>query len=267
MSSTPNKQAPGGKPPAERKPPKPIFTPLNVGIVFAIIILASIGVFWKSVYIAKTAEIDSLNARIQQQKRTNEVAKKKAAMLPTAEQLNAVMDGKLADEQHFFLKGQDDIVSFFEEWFLDMLWSSDIYAATFDIEPDIEFKVTYEMDPIETLPPVADAVDLFSWEYVGEGTGTGEVATRMANFLEPMHIKLSEFMMTYERLLDFVERLQTDATYFVTVHGFKNSGGDDNVYSYRTISKWELYMTVYFMNPEGLVSGEVPPGMPGDKKL
>ncbi len=267
MSSTPKKEAPAKRPPAERKPPKPIFTPLNVGIVLAIIILVSIGVFWKSVYIAKTAEIDTLNARIQQQKRTNEVAKKKAAMLPTAKELNAVMDKKLEDEQRFFLKGQDDIVSFFEEWFLDILLNHDIYTATVGVEPDIEFKVSYKMNPIETLPPIQDAVSLFKWKYIGEGTGTGEVSTRMANFLEPMHIKLSEFAMTYEQLRRFIRNLQTDATYFVTVHGFKNTGADENVYSFRTISTYEMYMTVYFMNPEGMVSGEVPAGMPGDKKL
>ncbi len=267
MSSAPNRGKPAGGAPAERKPPKPIFTPLNVGIVFAIIIVAAIGVFWKSVYIAKTAEIDSINARIQQQKRTNEVAQTKARMLPTAEDLNAVMDGKLEQEQRYFLKGQDDIVTFFELWFLDVLMNHDIYSASIAIEPDIKFKVTYKMDPIETLPPITDAVDLFSWEYIGEGTGTGEVAARMANFLEPMHIKITEFTMTYERLRKFVKDLQTDSTYFVTVHGFKNSGGDDNVYGYRTFSLYEIYITVYFMNPEGLVSGEVPPGMPGDKKL
>jgi len=267
MSSTPNKGKPAGRAPVERKPPKPIFTPLNVGIVFAIIIIAAIGVFWKSVYIAKTAEIDSINARIQQQKRTNEVAQTKAKMLPTAEEVNAVMDSKLLVEQRYFLKGQDDIVNFFELWFLDVLMNHDIYSAKIEIEPDIEFKVTYKMDPIETLPPITDAVDLFSWEYIGEGTGTGEISTRMTNFLEPMHIKITDFTMTYESLLKFVKDLQTDSTYFVTVHGFKNSGGDDNTYGYRTFSKYEIYITVYFMNPEGLVSGEVPPGMPGDKKL
>lgn len=267
MSSTPKKETPTGRAPAQRKPPKPIFTPLNVGIVFAIIIIASIGVFWKSVYIAKTAEIDSINGRIQQQKRTNEVKQTKALMLPTAVDVNAVMDSKLEVEQRYFLKGQDDIVSFFELWFLDVLMNHDIYSATIEVEPDIEFKVTYAMEPIETLPPLVDAVDIFTWEYIGEGSGTGEVSSRMTNFLEPMHIKITEFMMSYENLLRFVKDLQTDSTYFVTVHGFKNSGGDDNIYTYRTISKYELYITVYFMNPEGLVSGEVPPGMPGDKKL
>ena len=267
MSSTPNKGKPAGRAPAERKPPKPIFTPLNVGIVFAIIIIAAIGMFWKSVYIAKTAEIDSINGRIQQQKRTNEVKQTKALMLPTAVDVNTVMDSKLLQEQRYFLKGQDDIVNFFELWFLDVLMNHDIYSATIEIEPDIEFKVTYAMDPIETLPPLADAVDLFSWKYIGEGTGTGEVATRMANFLEPMHIRITEFSMTFEIFGRFVENLQRDLSYFVTVHGFKNTGGDDNIYTYRTISKYEIYITVYFMNPEGLVSGEVPPGMPGDKKL
>ena len=254
---------------AERKPPRPIFTPLNVGIVLVIIILVAIGVFWKSVYIAKTAEIDSINAAIERQRQQNEVYKKKAEMLPKAEKLNAVMDKKLQSEQKYYLAGQGDIIPFFEEWFLDILMSNGIYVAKVETEPsEIVFKLSWLMEPVETLPPIQDAVDMFKWEYVGEGSGTGEVAEKYPNFLEPLTIHLSEFTMTYEDMKRFVKALQTDATYMVTVHGFSNkSEEEESFYGFRTVSPWETKFTVYFMNPEGMTSGDVPPGMPADRSL
>jgi len=270
MSSAPKgqtgKPGPAGAAP-ERKPPKPIFTPLNVGIVFVIIIVVSIALFWKSVYTAKTAEITTIQSETASVRRQNEVYRKKAEMLPKAEQINKVMDDKLQEEQKYFLRGQDELVDFFEEWFLDVLMTNGIYSATVEIKPEIVFKVSWLMDPIETLPPLENAVDLFKWEYIGENTGTGEVVQRYPNFLEPLTIKLSDFTMSYEQLKRFVENLQTDSTRMVTVHAFQNSGGDDNTYSFRTFSVYELVFTVYFMNPEGTTSGEVPPGMPGDEKL
>jgi hypothetical protein len=270
MSSAP--RGPKGKPGpagamAERKPPKPIFTPLNVGIVFIIIIVVAIAMFWKSVYTAKTAETATIRSKTVSVQRQNEVYRKKAEMLPKAERLNKAMDDKLVDEQKYFLPGQDALVEFFEEWFLDVLMANGIYSAKVEIKPDVVFKVSWLMDPIETLPPLEDAVELFKWEYIGEGTGTGEIVSRYPNFLEPLNITLSEFTMSYEQLKQFVENLQNDTTRRVTVHGFQNSGGEDNSYSFRTFSVYELAFTVYFMNPEGMTSGEVPPGMPGDVKL
>ncbi len=256
-----------GKAPVDRKPAAPIFTPLNVGIVLVIIILASIGFFWKSIYIAKTAEIDTVNGQIEAQKRQNEVYQKKAEMLPKAEQIKSIMTKKLQQEQKYFLKGQEDLMNFFEQWFLDVLMGHGIYTAKVEIAPEIVFKISYAASPIETLPPLTDAIDLFAWEYIGEGTGDGTVSTKMPEFLSPLTITLTEFTMTYEELKRFVKDLQTDSTYFVTVHAFRNTGGDDNQYGFRTVSQYEMIFTVYFINPEGTTAGEAPPGMPKDRKL
>lgn len=269
MSSTRKQGAPAGKgkAPVERRPAKPIFTPLNVGIVLVIIILGTVGFFWKSIYIAKSAEIDTVNGQIEAQKRQNEVYQKKAEMLPKAEQIKSLMITKLDQEQKYFLKGQEDLMFFFGEWFLDVLMGHGIYTATVEIEPKIKFKVSYAASPIETLPPLSEAIDLFEWEYIGEGTGDGTVSTKMPEFLSPLTITITEFFMTYEEMKKFVWDLQRDSTYFVTVHGFRNTGGDDNQYGFRTTSKYEIIFTVYFINPEGTTSGEAPPGMPKDRKL
>lgn len=269
MSSTRKQGAPAGKgkAPVERKPAKPVFTPLNVGIVLVLIILGAVGFFWKSIYIAKSAEIDTVNSQIETQKRQNEVYQKKAEMLPKAEQIKSLMTKKLEQEQHYFLKGQEDLMTFFGEWFLDELMGHGIFAATVEIEPTIKFKVSYAASPIETLPPLSEAIDLFEWEYIGEGTGDGKVNTKMPEFLSPLTITLTEFFMTYEEMKRFVKDLQQNGTYFVTVHGFRNTGGDDNIYGFRTTSKYELIFTVYFINPEGTTAGEAPPGMPKDRKL
>ncbi|OGK11151.1 MAG: hypothetical protein A2Y63_04925 [Candidatus Riflebacteria bacterium RBG_13_59_9] len=238
-----------------------------MGVVFAIVILATIGVYWKSVYIAKTAEIDSTKATIERQRQQNEVYRKKALALPEAEKINRVMDAKLAEEKKYFLPGQEEIVRFFDEWFLDALMNNGIYSAKVEIEPDVTFKISWLMSPMETLPGLADAADMFGWEYIGEGSGSGEVTTLYPNFLEPMTITVTEFTMTYEQMRRFIEELQTDSTYLVTVHAFKNTGDSDNIYGFRTLSVYEIVFTVYFMNPEGAATGDVPAGMPGDMSL
>jgi len=273
MSST-RKQA--GAPPAakakapiDRKPPAPIFTPLNVGIVLIILILVAVGVFWKSIYLAKTAEINTIQGQVKAQISQNEVYKKKAEMLDTANQINKVMDAKLKQEKKYFLVGQDEVVNFFNVWFWDIILSQNLDFSTLkvEIEPKLTFKISWKAKPQDTLPRLQNAIDLFGWEYIGEGSGTGEVSSNFPDFITPMTLKLTEFTLTYEQMRDFVKRLQEDGTYFVTVHGFKNSGGDDNIYGFRTRSKYELLFTVYFMNPEGTASGDVPKGMPADKKL
>ena len=255
--------------PAEALPPKPVFTPTNVLILFVIIIVASLLTYWKVVYAAKTAEIATIRSDIVQQERQNEIYKKKAAMLTEAVKVNEVMDEKLESEKHYFLGGQQDIVDFFNTWFMDLLYQHFLIPEEIEIEPEVVFKISWKMMPFETLPNLSADVltKYFNWEYIGEGKGTGEVETALPNFLEPMTIKLDGFMMDYERMKKLIEALQRDKTYMVTVHGFENSGEGDNIYSYRTLSKYTIVFTVYFMNPEGLVSGDVPAGMPGDKSL
>jgi hypothetical protein len=257
-----------GKAPVDRKPPAPIFTPLNVGIVLVIIIVAAVAFFWKSVYLAKTAEIASVNSQIQAQKTQNDVYKKKASMLGTATEINKVMDSKLKQEKKYFLNGQQDLVTFFNGWFADMLWTNGINSFKAEIEPKITFKVSWKSDPIETLPQLENAIDMFSWEYSGEGGADAAApSTNYPDFITPMTIKLTEFNLTYEQMRRLIDNMQRNLTYFVTVHAFKNTGGDDNQYGFRTRSKYELLFTVYFMNPEGAASGDVPKGMPADKKL
>jgi hypothetical protein len=256
-----------GKAPVDRKPAAPIFTPLNVGIVLVIIIIVAVAVFWKSVYIAKTAEISTINGQTQAQKTQNDVYKKKASMLGTATEINKVMDSKLKQEKKYFLTGQDDLVNFFNGWFADMLWSNGINSFKAEIDPKITFKVSWKTKPMDTLPQLQNAIDMFSWEYTGEGGGDTASSTNYPDFITPMTIKLTEFNLTYEQMRHLIDNLQSNLTYFVTVHGFKNTGGDDNQYGFRTRSKYELLFTVYFMNPEGAASGDVPKGMPADKKL
>ncbi len=272
MSSV-RKGAPTGRKPApsERQPRRPIFTPINVGVVFAIIVGLGIAIYVPMVHRAVTVEIANIKSQTEQQKQQAVIFKKKAGMLERAKRLRGVMAEKLEDEKKYFLKGQEDIIYFFNNWLLNLLnnynlWSSDLEL---EVEPKIVFKISWQMMPYETLadPRVQDLMDFFEWEYIGEGTGSGEVSMAMPNFLDPLTIKLTGIPMRYEKLRDMIEDMQTNKTYRVTVHAFKNSEDDNRYYLVRTVSNYELLFSVYFMNPEGMISGDKPPGMPDDKKL
>lgn len=262
---------PGGpRKPAERQPPKPIFTPTNVLIVFAVIIVVSLITYWKAVYAAKTAEVASVQSSIQQQVRQNEIYKKKAGMLAEAIKVNEVIDDKLETDRKYFIQGQEGLIDFFDNWFLYMFltyWEID--SASVDLKPEQVFKVSWKMKPVQTLPKM-EATDwlwpFFKWEYIGEGTGTGEVSAAGANFLEPLTITLDLVNVSYDRLRKIIEALQTDKTFLVTVHAFKNNG-DLDFQRYRPRGTYSLAFSVYIMNPEGVASGDVPAGMPKDESL
>jgi len=241
-------------------------------IVFVVIIVVSLLTYWKAVYAAKTAEIASVKSSIQQQIRQNEIYKKKASMLAEATKVNEVMDEKLKTDQKYFILGQQGVIDFFDNWFVDLFWRNpNIDRMSIEIKPDQIFTISWKMKPMQTLPDIQGAEEalwkFFKWEYVGEGTGTGEVGAPSGNFLEPLTITLDLANTSYEELRKFIEELQTNRSYLVTVHAFKNSGDSDNVYSYRTRSKYTLVFSVHTMYPEGVASGDVPAGMPKDESL
>lgn len=269
MSST-RKRTPAAQraAPAERPPRRLFFTPLNVGVFFAIVILVSVLVYVPMVHRAIATETTQIKQETERLKQQAEVFKKKSQMLPIAREANQVMAAKLNEEKKYFLKEQLELMSFLEEWMVPLFekwgWPEKI---TFDPKP--VFSISWMMEPYETIadPKLQRLMDLFEWKYIGEGTGSGEVSMLPANFLEPLTFKLEGIYLTYENLKKMIKEMQTDRTYLITVHAFKNSGEDDNIYLLRTLAKYEILFSVYFMNPEGAVSGEKPPGMPDDKHL
>ncbi len=255
---------------AEARPRKLLFTPTNVGIVFAIIIIVSIGVYWKTVHVAMTSEITRLKAEAQQQRQQAQVFQKKAKKLSLAKKVNEVMEAKLEEERKYFLKDLRELISpFFNEWLYDLLVRYNAFPEEIEIDQKIKFPVTWMMDPYEIVirPELQQLMDLFEWEYIGENTGSGEVSMERESFLEPFTVKLTGFNMDYETLKKMIKEMQTDRTYLVTIHGFTNEGGENEYRVIRTYSKYDLLFSVYFMNPEGMVTGETPPGMPEDKHL
>jgi|GEM_PF-1928982 len=260
-----------GRKPAERQPPKAVFTPTTVLIVFVVVIVVSLITYWKAVYAAKTAEIASVQSAIQQQVRQNEIYKKKAAMLAEAMKVNEVMDEKLESEKTYFIQGQEGVIDFFNNWFLDLFWTVyEIDTASVEVTGLQPFKVTWKMMPMETLPKIESQDWLwpfFKWEYEGEGTGTGEVAAPTGNFLQPITITLDLTQVSYEHLRKIVQDLQTNWSYLVTVHAFKSTGDLGYVWSIYPKSDYSLVFSVHMMNPEGAASGDMPAGMPQDESL
>ncbi len=269
MSSVRRGASPKARPgPGERPPRKPIFTPVNVGIFFAGIVIVGVGIYIPMVHRATTAEIANIKNEIEKQKQQAEIFRKKAQMLPKAEELDKVMASKIKDEQKYFLHTQREIIPFLNDWLAD-LFNRYGWPEKLEIDPKLSFKISWLMEPYETVadPSIQRLLDLFEWEYIGEGSGSGEVTETLPNFLEPITFKAIGIRMRYEDLRDMIRDLQTNKTYHVTVHAFKNSESDNEYLLVRTRSKYDLLFTVYFMNPEGMVSGEKPPGMPDDKKL
>jgi len=273
MSSARKRVMPAkGKPAeAERLPRKPLFTPTNVAIVFGIIILVSLIVYWRMVHAAMTSEIARLKQETQSQLQQAQVFRKKAQMLEKANEVSLIMEEKLKDEQKYFMTDLRDLInSFFNEWLFDLLDSHNIWPEKIVVKGDIEFPLTPEMDPYDVVvrSELQRLMEVFKWKYIGEGTGGGEVSFKKSNFLEPVTIKLEGFYADYETLQRLIQDLQERSSYLITVHGFKNRSGEETQYFItRTISKFDLLFTAYFMNPEGTASGDRPSGMPDDEHL
>ena len=273
MSSVRKRVAPAkGKPAeAERPPRKPLFTPTNVAIVFGIIILVSLIVYWRMIHVAMSTEIARLKQEAQSQLQQAQVFRKKAEMYNKANMLSLIMEEKLKDEQKYFMTDLRELIDpFINQWLFDLLSKYNVWPEKVVFKGDIEFPLTHEMDPYDVVVrgEIQRLMEVFKWKYIGEGTGSGEVSFKKTNFLEPVTIKLEGFTTDYETLRKMVQDMQERSSYLITVHGFKNRSGEDTQYFItRTISKFDLLFTVYFMNPEGTASGDRPSGMPDDEHL
>jgi len=128
------------------------------------------------------------------------------------------------------------------------------------------------MSPFRTLPRsqfFENAETLFPIHYVGEKNGVPietAVDTRPGVFLEPYHITLEKWYGTYEDCASFIEDAQQSELQdiMMTVHCLKNDEGD-NFGIWRTVTAWDIVLTVYFMNPERTASGDEPPSPPGSE--
>jgi len=279
MSSTRKPAAPGGKaqrkpgaPPPERKAMKgPVVTPQALGIVFFIILVIGAIVYYNSVVVKFNEKMSALEAQANQTQSQIQTYEKKQAMLDEAKSVNSALREKLNTLDYLFLFSQDSIVPFFEDTLIPMIFASRLRATGDSIleVPEYTFKINMAMSPFNTLPSsnlFENAQDLFKLEYEGEVNGQapeGPINTQPSDFLTPYSIKLIKFAGTYEDMQHFIEDIQTKRNdVLITIHCFKNDSGS-SYGLYRTVTAWDVAMTVYFMNPEATASGDNPPEPPG----
>lgn len=274
MSSTRNRPpAKGQAKQPDTGPRQPIFTPLNVGIVFGLLLIIAAIVYWKGFAEPKNQEIASLDGQINTQIQQNETYKRKAAKLDEARDIKDIMTQKIEEVRPKFLYDDDSIRTFFFETFPDILTRSNINPFTVKIETEWVYSLPWWFEsPFWTFPDwtfPSDGWDLFTWKYMARSEG--EQAPESLGsfgapdvFIKPLKIHLEEVVLTYEGLQRFVENLQRRSNVLLTVHCFKNDSGE-NAGFLRTSSEYEIEITVYQMNPEKPASGDTPDGMPGSE--
>jgi len=264
-----------GAPGPERKaaPKGPVVTPQALGIVFFLILVIGVIVFWQMVVVKFNNQMITLNNTITQTQGQIQTYESKGKMLPEAKEVNTAIREKLRTLDYLFLQDQDSVVPFFEDILIPIIATSKL-RATADTKLEVDkytFKINMAMDPFNTLPAsrlFENAQDIFGIDYLGEKEGVPVdkvLDTRPPNFLFPYTIKMTKFAGTYENVKDFIDDVQTRRNaVLITVHCFKNNKSD-NYGLYRTVTTWDLSMTVYFMNPEAQASGDNPPDPPGAK--
>lgn len=265
---------PGGPGPERKAAVKgPVVTPQALGIVFFLIIVVGVIVFWQMVVVKFNNQITTLNNTINQTRSQIETYKKKGSMLTEAKDVNSAIREKLNTLDYLFLVDQDSIVPFFEDTLLPLISTSQL-RPTADSKLEVDkyiFKINMAMEPFNTLPSSTlfeNAEDVFGIEYQGEKDGQPVdtvLNTQPPAFLTPYQIKMTKFGGTYENVKQFIEDIQTKRNaVLITVHCFKNDKSE-NYGLYRTMTVWDIVMTVYFMNPEAQASGDNPPDPPGAK--
>lgn len=275
MSST-RKQPPAKgqqKQQQDTGPRQPIFTPLNVGIVFGILLIVAAIVFWKGFAEPKNQEIASLDGQISKQIQDNETYKRQAAKLGEAQEIKAIMDQKIEEVRPKFLYDDDSMRVFFFETFPDILTRSNINPAAIKVETEWVYTLPWWFDsPFWTFPDwsiPSEGWDMFRWDYKSRSEGETAPETKGTFgapevFIKPVKIHLEEVRLTYEGVQRFVESLQRRSKVLITVHCFKNDAGENQGFL-RVSSLYEIVLTIYQMNPEKPASGDNPEGMPGSE--
>lgn len=273
MSSAPRsgKGAPAGPPPERKAAAGPVITPQVLAIAFGIILVIGLIVYYQMVvakFNRELADTEASKAATEQRIRTYELKKSK---LDQATAVNHALREKLNLIDYLFLYNQDSVLPFFEDTLFPTILASRLMAGAdtaIEVEP-YEFKINMAMQPFNTLPRsiwFEDAASDFPIVYDGEKNGTPidtPLNTQPGSFLEPYDVKMVKFYGTYEDVQDFIKDIQTAKDdILVTVHCFRNDSGD-NVGVFRTITSWDIALTVYFMNPEATAQGDSPPAAPG----
>jgi type II secretory pathway pseudopilin PulG len=266
-----NRKAAG--PPPERKAPTgPVVTPGMLSVGFVIIIIIAVVAYFQTFVKDQTAKQQAATARASSAEANIKTYTTKGNKLAIAETLNVTVKEKLKDTAYMFMTDQSTVIPFWQETFLPILSSSNLYPgedAKIDAD-DYVFQLNMAMNPFGTLPSsqfFENAEQDFGIAYLPEQGGVPieePVATMQSDFLTPYNIELTGWRGSYQDVQRFVRHLQLrqNKTLF-TVHCFKNKE-DKNVYGYRTDAEWDIQLTVYFINPEAQASGDAPPGLPGE---
>ena len=271
-AGTPRK--PGAPGPERKAAPKgPVVTPQALGIVFFLILVVAVIAFWQMVVVKFSNQMNAVTSTITQTQAQIQTYKSKGDALPEARELDTTIRTKLRTLDYLFLQNQDSVVPFFEDILLPLINTSKLRVGS-DTKLEVDkytFKINMAMDPFNTLPAsrlFENAPDLFGIEYQPERDGVPEdkiINTDPPTFLFPYTIKMIKFVGTYEDVKKFIDDVQTRRNaVLITVHCFKNNKSD-NYGLYRTMTTWDLTMTVYFMNPDAAATGDSPPDPPGAK--
>ncbi|MDQ3023502.1 MAG: hypothetical protein M3R04_03820 [bacterium] len=263
---------PAGGPPPERKAPAgPVITPQVLMVVYFLLVVVAVAMYWNMVIKANNEKQAAADSRAKAAEANIKTYKMKGGKLEIAKRLNKTVSEKLKDTAYMFLTDQSSVIPFYEEVFFPVLFSAG-FGVTDETQIKVQkytFKVNMAMNPFNTIPPSRlfdNSTDAFSVSYEPEQNGTPTevpLDTRPTDFLTPYEIKLIKWQGSYEDVKRFVRNLQLrqNKTLF-TVHCMKNAE-DANIYGYRTITSWDITLSVYFINPEANASGDVPPGLPG----
>jgi hypothetical protein len=266
---------PAGGPPPERKAPAgPMLTPQVLMVIFFLVIAIGIAVWYNQVVKAGQAKVAAAEQRVTTADANIKTYRTKGGKLPVARELNTAVREKLHDVSYMFMTDQTSVMPFWEETFFPVLTNSRLQQtedSKIKVETTYEYQLNMAMDPFNTIPgsSLFDAAwDVFDLKYHPEQNGQPvdqPLDTRPADFLSPYTFKLEKWGGTYEDVKDFIRQLQVkqDKTLF-TVHCFKNTE-DKNIYGYRTSSQWDIFITVYFVNPEANANGDTAPAQPGSE--
>lgn len=279
MSSAPSGQQPkqqakgaqAGPPPEKKQAKGPVVTPQALGILFGIILIVGIAVYYFMVIKENTEKQDQLRGQITQTESQIQTYKKKGARLQDAISLNTALREKLNMLDYLFLQDQGSILPFYENTLLPLIESSTLEMGTIEPLEVYNFRINMAMSPFNTIPAVGgieEPQNQFTISYEPEQGGTPTetpVTTSPSSFLTPYSLRLTEFSGTYEDVIKFVRKLQTDRNArLITVHCIRNDEGNNSTF-YRTSTTWDMVITVYFMNPEQNASGDMPPSPPGSQ--